>query len=340
VTPSALAAIGEATMAPVRGADATTARGIGPMGGHTPPRMAVKPVPRTPVPAPLQVSAIPDDRWAQQVAGNAGNAGAWPSPELPAPPERPSRSALPDRVIAPWWRRAIVPAVAACVSGVLAAVVMHYLELGARTSGPAHGGSDVATPVARPAEGAGKLTEPLDGDPKYFGLTAFLPRATALARKLVPDAELVKLMALRVGADGWIELGELKDRAVVYLFRSRSLGKPTTTNAPGAEGCGVRVRVSTTEGIVAERTIQPCADEIVPAPRCSPADVWQLALARGATGDRIATLAWFHDTSVTPARPRWVFDSRIGDDGIHGIDMFLDDCDAAGVGAGSSDRRP
>jgi hypothetical protein len=144
----------------------------------------------------------------------------------------------------------------------------------------------------------GSVTEVI-ADPARFDTIAYLPKATALARRVLADAELTSFHAAAVRPDGTSDLTLFRDADVVYMFRSpASSGRPAGVPR-GADveiRCMVYVRVDRTGSMALGVTHQHCNDPLRPAPRCSLRRVWELARARGApAGDWVAKIAYLRD---------------------------------------------
>ena len=198
----------------------------------------------------------------------------------------------------------------------------------------APGGSAASAAIAAAILARGDAharVRPIDFDPHRFDPSAYLPKARAVARELLPDAELTMLLFPAVKSDGFIDLDYLSYENVSYMFRSptRSQRRPEVpVNAPLPPDCGVLVTVTQTD-VIAKLGSHGCAYDLVAAPRCTTHEVWRAALASGAPDHRLAHLAWMHASMPGTSRPQWYFDSVTpGESG--GIRGYYEDCaDAA-----------
>jgi hypothetical protein len=163
-----------------------------------------------------------------------------------------------------------------------------------------------------------------------------LAHATRAARAIAPDAELARASINYVSSSGRVELpvqktgtADFHKRGIVFDFRSPriagkpgppdQLGRPTWGNGPGA-GCIIELTAGGpgTRGADNMRVRQRddstpgCGESIAAGPRCSLAQVWAIAIARGAPQDALADILF----KVVDAKPRWKLTitdwSRIG----------------------------
>ena len=108
------------------------------------------------------------------------------------------------------------------------------------------------------------------GNPSRFDPIGYLPTARALARRMASDAELIELYATSVHPDGYSNLTNPMAHAT-YRFRSHKL--PTGK-------CSILVTAEKGE-VTAWPEEDGCKAAPLPAPRCTTAEVWKLALAAG-----------------------------------------------------------
>jgi hypothetical protein len=153
----------------------------------------------------------------------------------------------------------------------------------------------------------------LDYTPSHFDPIAYLPTAQALARTLLPDAELTEFeMYEDVWSDGHVDLTLPASDASYYEFRSpsasaRAPGRPL--NTPQERRCYVMVDVTAHGAAARYRTDTECDHATHAAPHCKLADVWKLAIADGEPHeDVVATIAYLHFSD----KP-WFFDLHHAD---------------------------
>jgi hypothetical protein len=144
------------------------------------------------------------------------------------------------------------------------------------------------------------VTYPTDFDPKRFDALGFLPRATALARTQMHDAELIDFDVEGVFPDGHVDLTLNPDYRANYFFRSQanSRGDPTLpVNVAQEIRCLVYVEVSaTTIEVYSTTSIHNCKEPPRPAWHCSLQQAWALARKDGAPQDDVvAKISWLAD---------------------------------------------
>ncbi|HEY0193435.1 MAG TPA: hypothetical protein VGC42_20100, partial [Kofleriaceae bacterium] len=175
------------------------------------------------------------------------------------------------------------------------------------------GAASVPAPVGE------QIVRPADYDPRRFDPIAYLPRAAALARELLPDARLTSLEFDPAFSDGHVDLtADGRDREYEFRSPARSAfpaGRPA--NLPARRRCRVHVEVGA--GSISARVVESdtCSARFVHPPRCSFAAVWRQALAAGAKPDLIARIGWLSDET-------WFFD--LAPDGAGGVSAFADHC--------------
>jgi serine/threonine-protein kinase len=171
---------------------------------------------------------------------------------------------------------------------------------------PPGGGSGSAVvvtppPPPPPATTPGRIEEKLAGhDPKRFDAIKFLPHAHDLAKRLLPDARLVRLEVPGVGPDGRADLSFEEDGEAEFWFRSaaasqRPAGLPR--NKKVELRCMVYVDVNAqreVEAYVVER--DDCDDEkLRPYPKCKLSEVFAKGIAAGVPADLIIKISYLWD---------------------------------------------
>ncbi len=142
-------------------------------------------------------------------------------------------------------------------------------------------------------------------DVKNFDVWAFFPEAERISKTHAADARFVRLDASGVRANGSVDLTFAMTNNVLYRFRSPSLsvrpaGHPD--NAPFRGKCYVYVSVGR-DGVQSYLTEWTCDMPFLPKPRCSLAQIWKQAEARGAPqGNLIGSLGYWADPQ---GRGRW-----------------------------------
>jgi serine/threonine protein kinase len=164
------------------------------------------------------------------------------------------------------------------------------------------------------------VTLPADYDARNFDPIAYVGRAEAIARQLLPDARLTEFEFDPVWPDGHVDLTK-QGRDHEFTFRSASASlRPADLprNVAFDRGCMINVDVSPS-GVTAEvRTSDSCTAPFVRRPRCHFAAVWQQALAAGTPRDLVARIAWLKDE-------QWFFDTDLGGAGGK-VSSFPDAC--------------
>ena len=165
------------------------------------------------------------------------------------------------------------------------------------------------------------ITQPADYTPTRFDPVAYLPRATALARRLAPDAQLSELEFDPVYSDGHVDLTKPgRDRE--YNFRSPSRSaRPADVprNVPVDRPCMIHVELTGTEVTATVRNSDTCDARIPSPPRCHMTAVWKQALAAGTPADFVARVGFLHDGT-------WFFDTDLDDTGKGTVSTFADRC--------------
>ncbi|MEZ4363874.1 MAG: protein kinase [Kofleriaceae bacterium] len=143
---------------------------------------------------------------------------------------------------------------------------------------------------------------------KRFDVTAYLPTATAAARRVAADAKLFRIDAEAVLPDGLVDLTQGHVR---YGFISKARAqRPSHIPLGGKWNPNCQINVWVESSGISVREFVGCKETPVPAPRCSLKQRWQLAIAAGApSSNAIAELGY--RASVIDGKPVWFFD--IGD---------------------------
>ena len=136
-----------------------------------------------------------------------------------------------------------------------------------------------------------------DYDPQRFDAIAYLPKALAQARALLPDAALVSFDVDGVRADGRADLTLSTEFDAAYVFRSpsRSVRPDVPPGVPVEIACMVHVDVTPagTEAYVVSH--ETCDEPLRPPPRCTLAHVWAQALADRVRADTVAQIDYLFD---------------------------------------------
>ena len=180
----------------------------------------------------------------------------------------------------------------------------------------------VASVMPVPAQATGGY-RPIDYDPKRFDVSAYAPRALAIARAIYPDAGFVDLHAANVFPSGRTDLGLGDDFSTSFSFRSpahsaRPAGVPKNLAVEILCYVHVTVGVRKIQVLTAASALDPnCRAQIRGLPRCTLAEVWARARETGADPETVAKIAFLDDG-------RWFFDTDFAKPG--GTAEFSDDC--------------
>jgi hypothetical protein len=157
---------------------------------------------------------------------------------------------------------------------------------------------------------------------KRFDPLAYLPKATALARELMADAQLTGFEFDPVYPDGHVDITTGRDHEYDFRSPSRS-GRPAGTpkNLKLDQSCLVHVEIGTSQAVATSRTSETCTERIVRVPHCTFAQLFAQAKAQGkASDDIVVRIAWLFDE-------KWFFDTdpdTLGKGG--GVNSFADRC--------------
>jgi serine/threonine protein kinase len=168
-------------------------------------------------------------------------------------------------------------------------------------------------------------------DPAHLDVSAFIPWAVAQARRVIPDAQLIRIDTNGVSADGRANLTlpslASEHGSIDVRFISPSRGKRDPSQPLGVARhdfkCEFRV-MATPEGVeLMPIDFADCSKEhVVPIPRCSFAGVWKKAIARKAPSHHAVGNV---DYRSNGSRAIWYFDIGSGFDVVFS-QMFDDDC--------------
>jgi serine/threonine-protein kinase len=161
----------------------------------------------------------------------------------------------------------------------------------------------------------------VDYNPKAFDALAYLPKATALAQKIYPDAKLTRFDMVPVRSNGLVDF-TMKDAEGSYWFRSALHSKRPADlppNVPVDRPCMIYVELDARS--VQARVVEndECDDKLVRAPRCKLESVWKQALAKGVPADHVAKISWLFDE-------KWFFDTDLGGSGEGETSTYEDHC--------------
>jgi hypothetical protein len=164
------------------------------------------------------------------------------------------------------------------------------------------------------------MSQAADYNPRSFDPVAYLPKALAFARKLLPDARLTRFEFDPVYPDGHVDL-TAGGRDHEYEFRSPSASaRPADVprNVPVELPCVIVVEVGATEVTATVRKREKCDDKLVRTPVCHFGGVWKQARANGTPADVVARIGWLFDE-------QWFFDVDLEGKG-GGVSTFPDRC--------------
>lgn len=156
-------------------------------------------------------------------------------------------------------------------------------------------------------------------DMRRLDVGRYLHTAQKLARQMLPDAQLTHMFVNYVYPNGRADLTLGSGGMASFVFRSKQASVRGDTPVGVALDCKAVVSVMPQTGVYA--TLTPdhkCEDPIVGLPRCSPTEVWRIALNRGAPQNGVAQMIY----SMNQGRRLWVF--IVGDF----TSLVEDDCGA------------
>jgi hypothetical protein len=149
--------------------------------------------------------------------------------------------------------------------------------------------------------------------------------ATAQAKKLFPDATLVRFDVMGALADGTTRLADVDNGMLAFRFVVPSRAKPDPNRPPGAKAdvlrCEFQIVVTTANTLLVPAD-SDCRARPLGTPKCSVAKIWKRAIDKKAPANGLATLSYFDDAGTTI----WIFSLRDEAKGINIGERFLDDC--------------
>ncbi len=157
-------------------------------------------------------------------------------------------------------------------------------------------------------------------DLRRVDVQAHLPKALAIAQEAFPDAQLLRIDAVGLRSDGTVDVTASTSNFVLYRFRSPSRSQPPPGHPQNVEfrgPCTYYVGVYPTGAMTHVVDSQSCSEPLLPLPRCTVAEVWAKAVARGAaTGNVVGQVGYWADDA---GKPRWFasippFSSFVPDD--------------------------
>jgi hypothetical protein len=205
---------------------------------------------------------------------------------------------------------------------------------GADKSRPA-GSPSIATTRGQPgvpamvaASGTGTAASPLivlrDYDPKQFDPNPYYAKVTALARQIVPDAQLTLVRIGPVLASGRVDLTlPGADTHFMFVSPSKQAEKPVgvPANTPHKRSCFVMVHVSATDIRAYSTETDNCGGYLPMSKiQCTTQELWKRAIELGQKADLSATLTMLQ----TSQGKSWSFSTGGTSDAV----AFNDDCKA------------
>jgi len=124
-----------------------------------------------------------------------------------------------------------------------------------------------------------------DYDVKHFDPSAYVSKATAEIQKLAPGAKLTSIEFEHVGSDGRVDLTKVTQ---FHTFGFR-------VARPLDDACDYWVSTEASGVTTGKRDAwanDTACPPPPPAPKCTFAQIWKRALAKGASADRDATMFW------------------------------------------------
>jgi serine/threonine-protein kinase len=167
-----------------------------------------------------------------------------------------------------------------------------------------------------------ELTLAADYTAKNFDPVAYLPKALAVAKRLLPDAHLTRFDFDGVYSDGHVDLTAMPDGDRGYQYRSPSASKRSGKHAPNVpeeRACMVYIELEPKRIVARVVTSDECNDKLVRDPKCKLATVWKKAIEAGAPKDHVAKIGWLFDE-------KWFFTDDIANNGDGVTESFADQC--------------
>jgi hypothetical protein len=154
------------------------------------------------------------------------------------------------------------------------------------------------------------ITEPADYNAKNFDPIAYLPKAIAFARKLVPDARLTSFEFGTAYPDGRVDMTNPGEADNQYTFRSVSKSAGT-----GDRLCMIHLELGPKTKTARLVEDDECNAKLVRHPKCSFASVWKQAMAsESPPKDKAGRIGWLYDE-------KWFLDTK-----ADGMSSFVDQC--------------
>jgi len=156
---------------------------------------------------------------------------------------------------------------------------------------------------------------------KNLSVEKYLPMAIAEAKKLVPDAVLFRIDADGVFPDGHADITLAEHGSLDFRFISPKRAKGDPKLPLGAKQdfkCMFRIMFDDDGGWSAPIDGWECKEPLIGSPKCTTAQVWKKAIAKGAPANAIAELGY----RGWDSKPKWYFDIE----GTKFSEVFEDDC--------------
>ncbi len=150
---------------------------------------------------------------------------------------------------------------------------------------------------------------------------SWFPTALAEARKLFPDAQVARIDADGVSADGKVHLSLSDDFDVLFRFVSPSAAKRPADHPKGLKWeplCMVQIIIDKDDAMVLPMQGFGCEDP-VPLPKCNARQIWARAIDKGADGNNAYAELWYGYNNG-----KWSFQIE-GDDQSKGFDVTIND---------------
>jgi serine/threonine protein kinase len=180
-------------------------------------------------------------------------------------------------------------------------------------SGGTGGGGTTTTTAATDLDGPIPLDRPKDFDPKAFDVTGYFPTAFAEAKKVWPDAKLVRIDADGVRPTGLAELTLDDGFYVRYWFRSEKASERPKDLPLGVDHeavCNLQIWVDQ-KGIQLLPMSWDCDSLLAPPPKCTFKQAWDKAIKIGApSGNAVASVSYM--ANIASKKIRWFVD--VGDE--------------------------
>jgi hypothetical protein len=169
------------------------------------------------------------------------------------------------------------------------------------------------------------LDLPAGWDPKAFDVSGYYATAEDVAKKVYPDAKLVRIDADGVRPSGLADLSLADNLYVRYWFRSEAASKRPDNIPIGVEyksKCNFQIWVEP-DGIELMPMDWDCDEETVAPPKCNLEQVWDKAIKIGAPKGNVVSSIGFR-SNIVSHEIRWFFD--IGESGEVFSEQIPDGC--------------